>query len=51
MWCCIAPSWGLVQSNNQVIDGIELYEGCVLSTIRAAATKLGLGKSDGKQTA
>ena len=40
----------LPQQGHLVIDGIELHEGCALSTIRAAATKLGLGKSGGKQT-
>ena len=40
----------LPQQGHLVVDGIELHEHCTLSTIRAAATKLGLGKSGGKTT-
>ena len=40
----------LPQQGHLVVDGIELHEHCALSTIRAAATKLGLGKSGGKTT-
>ena len=40
----------LPQPGHLVVDGIELHERCTLSTIRAAATKLGLGKSGGKTT-
>ena len=40
----------LPQQGHLVVDGIELHERCTLSTIRAAATKLGLGKSGGKMT-
>ena len=40
----------LPQQGHLVVDGVELHERCALSTIRAAATKLGLGKSGGKMT-
>ena len=40
----------LPQQGHLVVDGIELRERCTLSTLRAACTKLGLGKSGGKLT-
>ncbi|CAE7616396.1 GIP [Symbiodinium natans] len=33
-----------------VVEGVELHEGCTLSTLRAACTALGIGKSGGKAT-
>ena len=33
-----------------VLEGVELHEGCTLSTLRAACTALGIGKSGGTAT-
>ena len=37
----------LPQQGHLVVDGIELHEQCALRTLRAACTRLGLGKSGG----